>query len=62
MKREAKLGKQIASLRTNVERVIGRLRDLGINSRIIVGSPLCGIFYAILVIFCGLSNWQDTIG
>jgi hypothetical protein len=61
-KREAKLGKQIASLRTNVERVIGRLRDFGIISGLSLDHHYVEFLDAILVIICGISNWQDTIG
>jgi DDE superfamily endonuclease len=61
-KSEARQTKQIASLRTNIERVIARIRHFKILSSFAVDQHYIDVLDAIIVIAAAITNWQKNIG
>jgi DDE superfamily endonuclease len=61
-KSEARQTKQIASLRTNIERVIARIRHFKIISSLAVDQNYVDILDAIVVISAAITNCQENIG
>jgi DDE superfamily endonuclease len=61
-KMEAKLTKQVASLRTNVERVISRPRHFKILSAAAVDHSYIDVLDAFVMVAVGITNWQRNIG
>jgi DDE superfamily endonuclease len=61
-KSDARQTKQIASLRTNIERVIARIRHFRIVSSLSVDHNYVDILDGIIVICAAITNWQENIG